>query len=408
MARRKKLEPDETAVEGVAKKPAVQTVDAVHTIKYSAPVTVPAVEPEPDDSEDLAIEDFELDDNAEPKPRPLSPRARLREKLAKLGVTNQALKLRIDRLPNYDLNGQSGINAEKDYIRTTACTEQFFDSDDYLEHIRSIAGPGTYWLTLRGGKSIVAQWQERIGGAPQSDQPAIEGVTMASPAAVDPSVMMDAFMRQFEKFQKIQAAMLPPWMKQANPNDWQPPAQQPNTTESALLTLLNSEDELMTQAVGKLKKLFRGDGAAVEDKGPWDAIVAALTSPTLPQTIGMLVSQFRAPQQQPMTEAPPVPQQPPPDVLLYNQLLSILTETMKLNGDALPVLRAMDGFTTFFPQHQLQVENILNTDTPQLLAMLPQFFQPAAEVVSLPHAAEWLDKLKLAYFGEPEAEGSKQ
>ena len=46
------------------------------------------------------------------------------------------------------------------------------------------------------------------------------------------------------------------------------------------------------------------------------------------------------------------------------------------------------------------IEQFLSAEPDQLLAALPQFFPPAAEAVQLPHAAEWVGKLKAIYFGE--------
>lgn len=409
-----KAKPAETLVEMVEttpKKAAQMPVEAKHTITYSQPIFVPLEDSATEDSEeDLIVDGTEEE---EERKRPPSFRTKLREKLNRNGIAGtEQLRLRIDRLPLYDANGQSGINAEKEFIRTTTCTESFITGDEYLEHIRSIAGPGVYWLTLRHKNTIVQSWQERIGGAPQEPAVGTDAGVIAAGNTVDPSALMDGLMRQFEKFQKLQAAMMPPWIKQMNPADFMQSSAQPSqsaTTESALLTLLNSEDDLVNAAVGKLRKLFRGDGSAAEEKGPWDAIVAALTSPTLPQVVSQLAQSFRtaaqpgAPNGQPQTPPPP-----PPDIAAYQIVISRLVEAMRLNGDAAGVIAAIDGFCTLFPQHQPQVEALLNAPPEQALQMLAQFYPPAVEAIQLPHAVEWVQQLRDAYFqSEPEPDGGE-
>jgi len=413
MARRKTEEAEAVTVEPTTKKPGVKTVEAKHVVTYSEPITVP-VKDEETDSED-EFDEIEDEETERAKPRAPSLRTRLRDKLARNGIADtEQLRLRIDRLPLYDQNGQAGINAEKEFLRTTTCTESFFTSDEYLDHIRAIGGAGTYWLTLRHKNNIVASWQERIGGAPQAEQSAIEGVPVASNGAVDPTAVIDVFWKQFDKFQKFQQAMMPPWVKQFDPMAMmQQPALNPaaNTTEGALMTLLNSDDELLNQAVGKLRKVFRGDGATSEEKGPWDAVVAALTSPTLPAVVSQVLATFKTPTANP-AETPQSqhqPQQPPPDVAAYQIVIRRLIDFLKLNGEVGSVIAAIDGFLNLFPQHQMSVEGLINLPPEQALQMLAQVEPMAAEAVALPHAVEWIQRLRDAYFqSEDNSDGITQ
>lgn len=406
MGRPKKVATEESTAETVAKKPAVKTVEAVHTIKYSEPVTVPVTEPEPEEAEEVELEGAEFDEGEiERRARPLSPRARLREKLAKLGVTNQALKLRIDRLPQYEINGQSGINAEKDYIRTTACTEAFFDSDDYLEHLRSF-GPGTYWLTLRGGKSIVAQWQERIGGAPQA-QPSAEnpGVEVYQPAAsVDP---MASLLKQAKQFAELRKLLAPE-------SDNQPRAtanSEPQTTEQALLTLMNVDSGLVDTVAGKLRGLLKGSGnnPGEAEKGWMDVLYMAIERDTLPKLINQFATQFRpnapvANGDAPAQPTAPVEAQPSADVVAYQRLISVLVNGARVNGSVIPSLQAIDGFLALFPEHAGAVDGFMSAPAEMALPALAQSSPMAAEVVAMPHAADWFGQLKAAYFEGPESE----
>lgn len=405
MGRQRKTETELLPPENEAQKPALKTVEAKHTIVYNEPVRIP-VEPEPDEADELELAEPEVeDDEAEQKPRPLSPRARLREKLAKLGVGSQSLKLRIDRLPNYEINGQSGINAEKDYIRTTQCTDAFFESDDYLEHIRSVGGPGTYWLTLRGGKSVIAQWQERIGGAPQAPASA-ENPTVEAYQPAPQSDALDSLLKQAKKFTELRKLLAPEADNQPRTvaNGDAP------TTEQALLTLMNADNAVVDAVAGKLRGLFRGNGGgAVEPERSWlDVLYIAIERDTLPKLINQFATQFKpvasnaatgdAPAQQPQ----PVEQQMTPDVAAYHRLIQVLINAMRVNSDPLPVIRAADGFIELFPEHEPMLQGFLNAPVEMLLPALAQTSPMAAEVVAMPHAAEWIGKLKAAYFEEGE------
>lgn len=393
-------------------KPATKLVDAKHVITYVEPVKVPA---SPEESGVDDPEEFEFEEDGKPE-RTQKPsfRTKLRDKLSRNGIADsEQLRLRIDRLPLYDANGQSGVNAEKEFVRTTTCTEAFITGDEYLDHIRTVAGPGTYWLTLRHKNTIVASWQERIAGnpqtAPSSDALPFDAGTVVNPQ--NPSDLMDAMFKQFEKFQKFQAAIMPPWMKgfdasqmmQANGQS------QPLTDETALLHILNREGDVVDKVAGKLKTLLRGDSHS-EEKGWVDVIHAALTSPTLPQTIQVLISQFRQPTaDQPMQPATAPPQQPAisPDVAAYERLIQRLLQAVHVNADVEPEMTTIEGFLALFPEHEFTLTQMLNTPTEMLLPALAQTSPMAAEIAQMPHAKEWIEKLKTAYFndaseGQPE------
>lgn len=326
--------------------------------------------------------------------------------------------LRVDRLPEYETTGKSGVGFRKFCGFLPIPSAEWLRDQCYLEEIQSRwarAGEcNSFAICIRKG-SVIFRYLPIVSvePAPNNSLPGINGLPVDANGSTinvygnhqNPTDLMEAFTKQFGAFQKLQAAMLPPWVKNLDPTAlMQPPTANPApaTTEGALLTLLNSEDELVSQAVGKLKKLFRGDGASVEEKGPWDAVVALLTSPTLPQTIQMLAAQFRAPQQHQATgnQPPDSPPPMPPDVAAQQRLLAFLTNAMRFNSDVSTVLPALDGFTELFPEHRGMIEQFLTGETQQLLGALPQFFPPSAEVVGLPHAAEWVDKLKALYFGD--------
>lgn len=291
--------------------------------------------------------------------------------------------LRVDRLPEYETTGKSGVGFRKFCGFLPIPSAEWLRDQCYLEEIQSRwarAGEcNSFAICIRKG-SVIFRYLPIVSvePAPNNSLPGINGLPVDANGSTinvygnhqNPTDLMEAFTKQFGAFQKLQAAMLPPWVKNLDPAAlMQPPAANP--------------------------------APATEEKGPWDAVVALLTSPTLPQTISTLAQQFRAPVAN--GHAPEQPQQPPPlppDVVAQQRLLAVLTNAMRLNADAATVLPALDGFTELFPEHRGMIEQFFNTGTPELLAALPQFFPPAAEAVSLPHAAEWVDKLKALYFGE--------
>lgn len=401
MGRAKKVVVDESAAEIVAKKPFVKTVDAVHTIKYSEPVTVPVAESEPDEVEDWLTEEPEEAEEQKAS-RPPSLRARLKDRLEKAGVAGTQLRLRIDRLPLYEINGLSGINAEKEFVRVVSCTESYFDTEDYLENIRAFSGPGTYWLTIRAGKSIVAQWQEKIAGTPQNNVATAENPTPIQyqpAAAIDP---MASLLKQAKQFGELRKLLAPDGeiQPQRSPNDGQ------QTTEQALFTLMNADSGLVDTVASKLRGLLRGNNGSNEAERSWiDVLYVAIQNDTLPKLINQLATQFRQP---PVTAAPgnapavPVQQQLTPDAVAYERLTQVLLGSMRVNGDVTPVLQAVDGFLALFPEHGASVDAFLNAPIEAVMPALAQSSPLAAEVVAMPHAAEWLGKLKAAFFDEGE------
>lgn len=411
MARQKKTENEIPLAETEVQKPALKEVTAKHTITYQEPFKIPVAEPESEEPEDAETDEVETeDDEAERKSRPLSPRARLREKLSRLGVGSQALKLRIDRLPQYEINGQSGINAEKDYIRTTQCTEAFFDGDDYLEHIRSVAGPGTYWLTLRGGKSVVAQWQERIGGPPLQAPGAVENPTVETYVPAPQVDGFTALLKQAKQFAELQKLFAP---QAGNPSQIVTNGEAP-TAEQALLTLMNADNAVVDTVASKLKGLFRSNNGGGEPERSWlDVLYIAIEKDTLPKLINQFLPmaqprQQSAPVHQPVVQPEPIPQQQPVPAFTdaYQRVIQILLGTMAANGDIEPVLRIIDGFVDLYPEHGPTIDGFVNTPTEMLLPGLAQISPQAAEIVALPHAKEWIEKLKAAYFPE-EGEGKE-
>lgn len=395
--------------------PETPTVREKHTVVtqwvQNKPLGADAVaEAETDDDESF-IDELSADD----------PIAEVVEEMAESSLD---WSLTVYRLPSFEENGKAGAGYKKFCGSIPIPSPTWLRHQQYLEEIqRGFArnGESNYFkIEARKGNRIKKELGVvAIEPLSAANVPGVAGLPVDANGSTinvygnqqNPFDMMEAFTKQFATFQKLQTAMLPPWAKNLDPlaMTQQQPAAAPvvNTTEGALMTLLNSDDQLLTAATGKLRKLLKGSDDAADEKSVWDFLTALVTSPTLPQTVQTVIAQFRAPQNHQATasQPPDTPPQVSPDVAAYQRLLTMLTNSMRLNGDVTTALAALDGFTALFPEHRGNVESFLDLDTQQLLQMLAQSFPSAAEVVELPHAAEWVGKLKAAYFGEELTDG---
>ena len=394
----------------VAEPEGTPTVREKHTVVtqwvQQKPLGAESVIETPDDDDDDDAFELASDD----------PIAEVIEEMAESSLD---WSLAVYRLPGFEENGKAGAGHRKFSGAIPIPSPEWLRNQFHLEEIqRKFAREGMsnyFALEARKGNRI----KKTLGVVaveplPVANVPGMTGLPVDANGSTinvygnqqNPADLMETFTKQFTMFQKLQAAMLPPWAKNLDPTALTQQAAAANpatsTTEGALMTLLNSDDELLNQAVGKLRKMFRGDGASIEEKGPWDAVVALLTSPTLPQTISMLAQQFRVAQPANGHAQPEAPPQIPLDVQAQQRLLAALTNAMRLNLNPEEALPAIDGFLALFPEQRQVIEQLLSAEPTQLLGALPQFFPPAAEVVGLPHAVEWVGKLKAVYFGEGE------
>lgn len=394
----------------VAEPEGTPTVREKHTVVtqwvQQKPLGAESVIETPDDDDD--------DDAFE-----LAPDDPIAEVIEEMAESSLDWSLAVYRLPGFEENGKAGAGHRKFSGAIPIPSPEWLRNQFHLEEIqRKFAREGMsnyFALEARKGNRI----KKTLGVVaveplPVANVPGMTGLPVDANGSTinvygnqqNPADLMETFTKQFTMFQKLQAAMLPPWAKNLDPTALTQQAAAANpatsTTEGALMTLLNSDDELLNQAVGKLRKMFRGDGASIEEKGPWDAVVALLTSPTLPQTISMLAQQFRVAQPANGHTQPEAPPQIPLDVQAQQRLLAALTNAMRLNLNPDEALPAIDGFLALFPEQRQVIEQLLSAEPAQLLGALPQFFPPAAEVVGLPHAVEWVGKLKAVYFGEGE------
>lgn len=351
--------------------------------------------------EDSGDDEDELDD--------LLPDDPILETVEEMAENSLDWSLTIYRLPSFEENGKAGAGYKKFCGSIPIPSPSWLRHQQHLEEIqRRFArnGESNYFkIEARKGNRIKRELGVvAIEPLPVANVPGITGLPVDPNNSTinvygnqqNPADLMDAFTKQFATFQKLQAAMLPPWMKNFDPAQIQPQPAQPQLTGKALVLQALAEDDSI---VGDMKTVFRKINGETESKGIWDVVTALLESPIIPSVLSRFPpQQHQATGSQPPDSPPPLP----PDVLAQQRLLAVLTNAMRLNSDVATVLPALDGFVELFPEHRGSVEGLIAAETNQLLGMLPQFFPPAAEVVGLPHAVEWVGKLKAVYFGEGE------
>ena len=332
--------------------------------------------------------------------------------LSEIAGSRSTWSVSVSRLPNYDKDNRTDPKSRRFAGSLSIPDAEYLKEERYLEDLQQkfARGQNGNWflMCVRRDNRNFAYLPPVCVEPPAPEMIAAKAIENGNtPINIfnpqqNPGDLMDAMLKQFEKFNKLQTAMMPPWMK-----DMQFPAAAPVastgndqlTDEKALLHILNREGDIVDAVVSKLKGLMKGN-SAVEEKSWADVAVAALTSPTLPTVISQLVAQLRAPMANP--SEPPQPhfqqQQLPPDVAAYQIVIRRLTDSLKINGEVESVIAAIDGFLTLFPQHQSSVEGLINLPPEQALQMLAQVEPSAAEVVAMPHAVEWIQRLRDAYF----------
>lgn len=359
------------------------------------------------------IEDDDLDDSEEGASEEIAPSADdpIAKVLSEIAGSRSNWSLQVARLPNYDRDNRTDPKSRRHCGVLSVPDADYLKEERFLEDLQHkfARGQNGNWFLMcvrRDNRNFAYL-------PPVCVEPPLPEV-MAAKAAENPNTPINIYnpapsvdpFRQFIAQAKQFKEVFELWPTGNGPN--QPAtaqANEPLTDERALLHILNREGDIVESVASKLKGLMRNGSGGNEEKGVWDVVVAALTSPTFPQTIGLIAQQFRA--AQPVANPSPVEPTPPPmppDVAAYHRLLGVLTGSIKLNGDVNDALAALDGFVALFPEHAANVGGFLNAEPQQLLQALAQFHPPAAEVVGLPHALEWIARLKAAYFNDGEAE----
>jgi len=313
--------------------------------------------------------------------------------------------LRVDRLPEYETTGKSGVGFRKFCGFLPIPSAEWLRDQCYLEEIQSRwARPGecnSFAICIRKG-SIIFRYLPIVSvePAPNSSLPGINGLPVDANGSTinvygnpqNPTEAMEAHFALMNKYvgfaQKLNSTFQQPQ---------QPVFQQQPINKKALLFEALVEDDPMLGDVKLLARKFLGEAT---NDGPniWSFLSNVINSPMV-TGIAQRVLAAQPANGHAQPEAPP---QIPLDVQAQQRLLAALTNAMRLNINPEEALPAIDGFLALFPEQRQVIEQLLSAEPAQLLGALPQFFPPAAEVVGLPHAAEWVGKLKAVYFGEGE------
>lgn len=414
-------------VESPAIKPSTKTVEALHTIKYSEPMIVPVAEPE---EPEIVGDDDELEgDDTEERPKQPSFRTKLKNKLdkAKIGGSDQ-LKLRIDRLPYYEVNGQTGLRAEKEFMAIINCMEDFILTDEYLAEAAKRFGPGTYWFTLRHRNTVVSSWHDRVGGPPvqsPSATPVENGSSPPATFAPYPNVSTNPYPPRSVKQELREAVDMVKMIEDLRGGPQPEPQPAPQLSEEAqLASLLLTDSDVKKKA---LKKLLGSDGGETDymalaiEHGPaiLEAAGAMLTGVIQSTIEGIKVVRAQtAPPNIPPRRRPPIPQaepaaisrtaqtsesepaeQQPAEVPPEDQLLALVIDhcvrrippTVAANrvmhfadevNDKAPVL-SVDGYLEMFVEAP-----------PEMIIEYVKTLPNGEQIAALPHALPWTTELQ--------------
>lgn len=454
------LEEDEVPLNGHK-----QVVEAEHTIKYSAPVTVPASEEAVEEVEEIAFEEEE-EVKAKRKKSAKDEREQLRKELEKYGaVTPNRLKLTIDKYRHSDVDA-SGILQERDFCTKYAVTKEYLLAEEYLA-VAGRYGPGRYWFTLRLDNRITQQWERQIVGAPVQTQPlnpndpnspqvvvnVPDGYHQA--AAADP---LEQLAKSATAYLKLKKAFEP-----EGPSAAPPQAQMdPETAVWSVITKNPGVMEKVTNGIAGFMFGKKGEGVSWEEvametiksgQAPdiiretlwglfngWSTlfpkpaqaagtpITAAqpqqppmqppmngpgpqLQGPIPPRPPGAQVWNRSQPQpNQPPVAAPetPRPPQSPPiqqpiqqEPTPADNLILQLIQLCHQNASIEDAQMVIDRECARFPELDESVDGLLGMPVDRLLPVLASYYP---EIKEIPHAKDWLQKLADSTYGESEAE----
>lgn len=245
-----------------------------------------------DDVSDDADEAEDYETTEQTPPIPDDPIERL---LRDIGASTSNWMLVVDRLPNYQRDGMSHSRVKFVRCGMFALTPELLQGEAYIEEIQTRwARPNKandFRLCVRRDSRIYAYLPvltleppdpEVLAKVAANEQPQFN---FNLPQTAD---SFDSFIKQAEKMAKLRDAM--GWSAPTHQPAQQNPAQQPLTTEAALLHLVSADESLLDKAVGSLSKLFRRGEDFVREIGFLDIAFEAIKNNTLPQ----LVREFRA------------------------------------------------------------------------------------------------------------------
>lgn len=234
------------------------------------------------------------------------------------------LSLRVDRLPQYSVNGKWNKGAAFEFCDNIPVNKSDLKSGAYMSMIRDLFGPAAYRCTLREvGAGIIRSWPIKIAAPMSQPQQRAPGSSVIyQQASAEPLPQRDTLKEFLESLKTVKAIR----EVFGDTNYVQPVAPVTPTVEREPL-----QDRIIGAALDAVLKEKPSDAADIlrayvspPKEDSWGDILKELVKPLAPVLMGALAAfaQPRAPQQatgQPTPQQAPLPQgalppMPPPPV----------------------------------------------------------------------------------------------
>lgn len=419
------------------------TAQQVHRIVTTFKKDVPIDEAEALTVEDEAEEDEELEDESVPDP--------VQEMLGDLNVSphSHSWTMIVERLPEYEKNGRSDLNAKRVNCGTRPVTLDFIE--DIRREFARPYKPNHFRITFKRDGKIRAHWP----GALSLEPPPYDEIAQfeaKAQAAAPPAITINnpgqpqsfkQMLDQFKQLAELRTVLFPELaqLTQQSAQASTPAQTQPLTTESALLHLVSADESLMEKAVNGLSRLFRRTEDGAREVGFLDLAFEAIKQNTLPQ----LMREFRAMMKegaqingQPQTSTPAPPQSAPPEnqgnqmgALPHTQTqpqgvpsndqgisfpphIQLLNHVIESFAKDEPIETTAEWITSFekiYPGVTPYIEMFLAMAPDQALAWLAQAAPQTQPITAAPHAQAWVMNLQNALSedgGPDEPNGSME
>ena len=417
-----------------------------HRIVTEYVKTVPVEDDDNNDDDD--------GDNAEViEPLPDDPIEKL---LREIGASTSNWMLVVDRLPNYQRDGMSHSRVKFVRCGMFALTPELLQGEAYIEEIQTRwARPNKsndFRLCVRRDSRIYAYLPVLTLEPP--DPEVLAKVTANETPQFNFNLpqsenSFDSFIRQAEKMARLRDAM--GWGAPAQQPQQQNPAQQPLTTEAALLHLVAADESVMEKITSGLSRLFRRAEGGAREIGLIDIAFEAIKNNTLPQLVrefrqmmfegaqlngqpqmaspavpvqsqaelldprghaGAEIQPQSAPHLQPSvnggmdasgTRPTATPPQPPPEIQLLNFAVGACAQQMPIAG----AVAWINSFEDRNPGVASFIEMFLAMNPEEALQWLVAAIPQAQPIAAAPHAKQWIADLQIGLRGmEEDNDGS--
>lgn len=312
------------------------------------------------------------------------------------------------RLPNYDYDGRTDTRAHRERVGKLT-----FNPDTYEDDItRLYARPGkvnTFLPLILKDNSIYSQLPvvrtepqtPEENPAAYTQQPAMMNGAIAPP--VDPFLQLEKTLEFLARVRRV----IPEPEPQAQP--------QVNTTEQALLQIMNADGEVVESITDRLKGLMRRKDDGAREIGWMDLIMEAIKADVLPKMIReakALILEVRNDQAQETYTPQPAPtgQQlnrdnpggarstgvEMPQVVEHPEI-QLLNFAVGACSNNWPIEAASNWIIQFEEQNPSVTPYIslfIGMPPDTALQWVTQSVPNTAQVASLPHATDWVEKLQ--------------